>query len=162
MVNEFKSPFAFIIDTDSYAGNFERELCAYITGHIGDCGVGEVNAARFKDEVGEPFENVTVEADDHGCCRPVTICPTPGWFNDGMGSHYEEGVDLDCVIPFGFKCVYTVEKHPSGWYKHTSVSVQNPNEARPYPSVEGIREIIKMFGYTQQLEECMVWEEKPY
>lgn len=67
-----------------------------------------------------------------------------------------------CVIPYGFKCVYTVEKHPSGWYKHTSVSVQNPNEARPYPSVEGIREIIKMFGYTQQLEECMVWEEKPY
>ncbi|KKK83825.1 hypothetical protein LCGC14_2789530, partial [marine sediment metagenome] len=30
----------FIIDTDSYAGNFEREMCAYITGRVGECGVG--------------------------------------------------------------------------------------------------------------------------
>lgn len=30
-----------VIDTDAYAGNFERELCAYLTGQIGDCKVGE-------------------------------------------------------------------------------------------------------------------------
>lgn len=29
-----------VIDTDAYAGNFERELCAYLTGQIGDCNVG--------------------------------------------------------------------------------------------------------------------------
>lgn len=97
MVDEFKAPFAFVIDTNQYAGNFERELCAYITGRIGDCQVGEVNAAKFQSEVGEPFENVVDEADDHGCRRPVSIFPTPGWFNDGMGGHYEEGVDLDKV-----------------------------------------------------------------
>ena len=29
-----------IIDTDTYAGNFERELCAYVTGIVRDCEVG--------------------------------------------------------------------------------------------------------------------------
>jgi hypothetical protein len=30
----------FIVDTDSYAGNFERCMCAYMTGQIGECEVG--------------------------------------------------------------------------------------------------------------------------
>ena len=29
-------PFALVIDTDSYAGNFEREMCAWITGFEGE------------------------------------------------------------------------------------------------------------------------------
>lgn len=37
----------FIIDTDSYSGNFEREMCAYITGHIGDCLVGFEEAEDY-------------------------------------------------------------------------------------------------------------------
>ena len=28
--------FLLVIDTNSYAGNFERQLCAYVTGQIGD------------------------------------------------------------------------------------------------------------------------------
>ena len=32
--------YLFVIDTDSYSGNFEREMCAYCTGQIGDCEVG--------------------------------------------------------------------------------------------------------------------------
>ena len=30
-----------IIDTNSYSGNFEREMCAYVTGQYGECGVGK-------------------------------------------------------------------------------------------------------------------------
>ena len=30
-----------IIDTEDYAGSFERPMVAYITGQLGDCGVGE-------------------------------------------------------------------------------------------------------------------------
>ena len=30
----------FIVDTDKYAGNFERQLCAVAMNAIGDCGVG--------------------------------------------------------------------------------------------------------------------------
>lgn len=26
-----------VIDTTSFTGNYERELCAYLTGQVGDC-----------------------------------------------------------------------------------------------------------------------------
>jgi hypothetical protein len=69
----------FVIDTADYAGNFERELCAYITGRVGECGVGIEMHERFTEETGlEPFENVMEEADDHGCHRPATIYSTTG------------------------------------------------------------------------------------
>ncbi len=33
-----KSRFVFIVDTENYAGNFERELCGYVTGHYDEQG----------------------------------------------------------------------------------------------------------------------------
>lgn len=67
--------YLFIIDTADYAGNFERELCAYITGRIGGCGVGDDMAGLFLKEMGlEQFENVIEQPDDHGCWRPTSIC----------------------------------------------------------------------------------------
>ena len=30
----------FVVDTNQYSGNFERELTAYMKGMIGGCGVG--------------------------------------------------------------------------------------------------------------------------
>ena len=91
--------FYFVIDTENYAGNFERQMCAYITGETGDCGVGREEADLFqederegKDEDYEPFDLDLVgsEPDDHGCFRPVKIYATPGWFNNGTGGHYRE------------------------------------------------------------------------
>lgn len=81
----------FVIDTDHYAGNFERQMCAYVTGQTGDCGVGAKQVMIFEDEVGDPekFEDlVGSEADDNGCFRPVKIYPNPDWFNNGVGGHY--------------------------------------------------------------------------
>ena len=46
--------YKVIIDTDSYAGNFERELCAYVTGHWDGETHGGDQVKVFKDEVGEP------------------------------------------------------------------------------------------------------------
>lgn len=69
-----KSGFAFVIDTDSYAGNFEREMTAHITGVIGECEVGE----EFIDE-DFPFpgvENVEQVSDDNGCYRPTSCWPS--------------------------------------------------------------------------------------
>lgn len=86
-----------VIDTDSYSGNFERELTAYLTGQIGECGVGDKLAAIFAEDAktNKPPVNfddlVLSEADEHGCARPCTIFPTPGWYNDGMGGHYKAG-----------------------------------------------------------------------
>lgn len=61
--------FGFIIDTNEYSGNFERELCAHITGHIGECGVGD---EFIDDEIDGLFENV-IGVDDDGCNRPCKI-----------------------------------------------------------------------------------------
>lgn len=70
----------FVIDTKQYAGNFEREMCAYITGEYGECGVGETFATLFHKEVDPPNSDESIftdiiehRPDDHGCCRPCSI-----------------------------------------------------------------------------------------
>lgn len=83
----------FVIDTDTYAGNFERQLCAYITGVIGECEQGDREAEEFRKEHPDLVEQMEYELirqvpDDHGCRRPVSIYPTPGFFNDGVGNVY--------------------------------------------------------------------------
>lgn len=85
----------FVIDTDQYAGNFEREMTAYITGQVGECEVGsdmfEYYIAETGDKDKEKFsELLEHRADDHGCHRPCTIYSTPGWFNNGSGEHFKE------------------------------------------------------------------------
>jgi hypothetical protein len=93
---------AIIIDTEQYAGNFEREMVAFITAQTGDCGVGKESQALAEEELPEEalewFEsNVMMMADEHGCFRPASIAPTPGWYNDGHGKHYpdsEKAADL--------------------------------------------------------------------
>lgn len=87
--------YFIIVDTEDYAGSFERELCAYMTGTIGDCGVGKSYQELFLDEESEEAfdwfeENVIYLPDDHGCRRPVKLSATPGWFNDGVGNHHRE------------------------------------------------------------------------
>ena len=81
----------FVIDTNSYAGNFERQLCAYVTGQVGECGVGEENAGLARSEVPaivSQLENlVELVPDEHGCARPVSIFPNPRYGNDGRGNH---------------------------------------------------------------------------
>lgn len=76
----------FIIDTDEYAGNFERDMCAYVTGQIGDCGVGDDFSALYNEEVkdGPDFDSfIESRPDDNGCCRPCQCWPTKGWLSVG-------------------------------------------------------------------------------
>lgn len=80
--------WGFVIDTDKYAGNFERELCAHITGHIGECGVGE---DFIEEGVAEFFENIVEVPDEHSCRRPCSIFPNPRYKNNGMGFAYLDG-----------------------------------------------------------------------
>lgn len=80
-----------IIDTENYAGNFERDMCGYITGQYGECGVGYELAENFKHEIkhaGWWDENIHQNQDENGCERPVAIVPTPGWYNNGYGGHF--------------------------------------------------------------------------
>lgn len=64
--------YIFVVDTDIYAGNFERQMTAYVTGCVGDCGVGEKEAKMFKavvpEDIAERIEdNIYSVADEHGC-----------------------------------------------------------------------------------------------
>ena len=83
-----------IVDTNKYSGNFGREICAFATAQIGECGVGE----QYVDD-NHPYsswwETNIIEVREVGdeCwgpVRPVSICTTPGFINDGMGGHYED------------------------------------------------------------------------
>lgn len=69
-----------IIDTDQYAGNFEREMCAFITGHIGDCEVGESEASKAQEEIVNQewfMNNISSKPDDNGCWRPCKLYMSP-------------------------------------------------------------------------------------
>ncbi len=91
--------YLIVIDTDKYAGNFEREMCAYVIGIVGECGVGAKNKIIAIKELGSEsiywfVHNVIQMPDEHNVGRPCVIRATPGWFNDGAGNHWRAGADL--------------------------------------------------------------------
>ena len=97
------------IDTDAYAGNFERELFMFITGRP-DASDGMTNSgmARYQ-ELGKKalpdnsfFDSLLDQRindpGDDGIHRAyVTICPTPGFFNVG-GEHYPDADKNKAVL----------------------------------------------------------------
>ena len=89
--------YVFIIDTDSYSGNFNRELCAFVTGQLGECEVGDRETQEFFDSVSssmfESFEtSIERKPNDKGHYHPSDMYPTPGMWNDGMGEHYPDDI----------------------------------------------------------------------
>ena len=66
-----KKGFVFAIDTNEYSGNFEREMCAYLTGCVGECEVGEEYVDK---DISAIFSDIIEQCpDDHGCYRPCEI-----------------------------------------------------------------------------------------
>lgn len=67
----------FVIKTNKYAGNFERQMCAYCTGVLGECGVGGKEREIFLREAGENDEkfskSVLLLPHCDGCNRPCSI-----------------------------------------------------------------------------------------
>lgn len=123
MLREILTSYTFVIDTERYAGNFERELCGYTTGVIGQCEVGEEDAQEFKKDIpgNNPFEDIIRQVpDEHGCLRPVAIRPTSGWFGNGFGRYFRE-TDPDAE-----------EKAQ----KHYEISCLEEAKKRPYASDE--------------------------
>lgn len=88
--------FVFVVDTESYAGSFERELCGYLTGRFDDPPThGDVEAEiawrELPPEAKEYFDRHVMicleQPDDVPTHTPVVIWPTPGWYNNGRGTH---------------------------------------------------------------------------
>lgn len=66
--------YKLIINTNLYAGNFERELTAHCTGIIGECEVGN---EMIEDDIADMFiDSIASISDDRGWSRPCAI------FND--------------------------------------------------------------------------------
>lgn len=89
------SSYVFVIDTDEYSGNFERELGAFCTGILGESGVGEENAVLFHRDCPHMVELmerlITADYDpEDDNALPYRIWPTPGFWNDGMGSEWPD------------------------------------------------------------------------
>ncbi len=107
--------YVFVVDTNQYAGSFERELCGYASGMVGECGVGNSEAKKFvADYPGEnPFSaSIAMSPDEHGCHRPVAIWPTPGRFNNGMGGHFYDGEETKAQAEYRSECLErSREKH---------------------------------------------------
>jgi len=86
-MNDSMVPYMFVIDTTLYAGNFEREMCAYMTALTGDCGKGEDEAELAYKEIpgkirDDLADRIMSPPDEYGVCRPVSIYQSPGKNND--------------------------------------------------------------------------------
>jgi hypothetical protein len=125
------SKYIFIVDTESYAGNFEREMTAYCTGQVGDCGKGEKEARDFckcYSDLRERFNNVVLQVpDEHGCHRPTQIWPTLGWWNDGLGNEYPDS-------EWGKQ--YTIDKYKESAKEHKLDNLDK--EPSKYPAYRSV------------------------
>lgn len=98
---DLKFRFVFVIDTENYSGNFEREICGYLTARYdqedGGDTHGSAESAIAESELPKKlwlyFEEHVIdcleEPDDLPIHTPVTIYPTPGWYNNGRGKHIQ-------------------------------------------------------------------------
>ena len=105
-----------IIDTEDYAGNFERPMVAYITGQLGDCGVGEGSQlealAELPEDIREWFDDNVEEHSDNGCYRPAKIAITPLWANDGKGNFSKVSADDPTGFPAYLSVAFVVSEWP--------------------------------------------------
>jgi len=96
--------YLFVIDTEEYAGNFEREMYAYVTGQVGECEVGEEVARMARKKDASFFTRledlVKSIPDELGDYSPVSIFPTPGWFNNGVDGHYRLGQEVEALAHY--------------------------------------------------------------
>jgi hypothetical protein len=56
-------------------------------------------------------------------------------------------------LPFGYRIVYSIEEQPKGKIRHLSMSV---NEDEKLPNEFVVREVMKLIGFKNELENCMV------
>jgi len=84
---------SIIVDTESYSGNFERELTAYCTGAVGDCGVGSDMSDEFFESGGVASDLIVYMPGVSIVNRPSGVASTPGWFNNGLGGMFRHGCE---------------------------------------------------------------------
>ena len=90
--------WGFVIDTTKYAGKFECEMCAHLTGQIGECGQGSDFINEAADYAVLGFTDTIAQLpDEHGCLKPVSIYPSKEYFNNGAGFDYKVGEEAKAL-----------------------------------------------------------------
>lgn len=71
--------------------------------------------------------------------------------------------EFTCVVPTGYRCVFSLEQQPHGLYRHLSVSGIRAGEGKG-PNPAAVAELAHEFGFAAQLEPLaklgQVWTEK--
>ena len=116
---------SLVIDTDTYAGNIEREMLAACTGiacEFATRGAQRCAEAYDGPDLGDLVSSIVYDPGDDGIHRArVTIYPTPEWTNTGSGNH-----------------VRVSETQPFAWPAYMSVRI--PLRAEPAADVlDGIK-----------------------
>lgn len=104
--------YTLVVDTDAYAGNFERQLTAYCTGMADPSGVGEPEALAFRaampQEVFDHFGTImSTRSDENDHHHYARILPTSGRLND-KGRHFdasELAPELRKAFPMAYESV---------------------------------------------------------
>ena len=126
--------YLFVIDTNRYAGNFERQMCAYVTGRIGECGVGkeyaELARQEIPDVVAKLEELIEGVPDEHGCNRPVSIFPKPGWFNPGVEGHFRDGQEEEALVYYKQEVEKHYKKVPESYAEHLREEVRKKSQQK--------------------------------
>lgn len=67
------------------------------------------------------------------------------------------------IIPYGFRCCFSIEEQPFGWTRHLSVSVVSVTDdgrvsqkQGRFPNEHAVRMIMDEFGMTKPFEHCHV------
>ena len=84
--------------------------------------------------------------------------PLPEQRRVSRGERPPVGDDPDfCLTISGiYRCVFSIEEHPGGWCRHLSISIREPNPARPVPSPEAVQAIAEAFGFRGDLTKGML------
>lgn len=77
--------FGFVVDTNQYAGNFDRDLGRYLKLNL-ELDVVDMNC---------DFDSFT------------SIYPTPNWYNNGLGFNYQKGQEALAVEKYKEQCEET-------------------------------------------------------
>ncbi len=81
--------YLFVVDTNKYAGNFERDMCAHMTGVVGESEVGEESADDYRETFGMTSEDF--EHNDH-------ILQLPGEHGYNPVCIFEADINSFCIF----------------------------------------------------------------
>jgi hypothetical protein len=86
--------------------------------------------------------------------RIASVVRTAGGSRPPVGDNKEHA----CVLPMGYRCVFSIEEQPMGFCRHLSVSVPEKGKA---PNENAVLELMKLFGFkaTAYGPGVMVWLE---